>query len=180
MNIFVLNSEPYIAAREMCDKHVVKMIVESAQMLSTCHRVLDGSLEKRDSVSGKRKIDYYKLSDSRESILYKAAHLKHPCNIWIRESNANYKWLYDHFLALLSEYKWRYNKNHACGKLVDVLASTPINIPESRLTTFPQAMPDDCKGADAVQAYQTYYIKYKKDFATWKHRAVPSWFQAAC
>lgn len=179
MNIFVLDREPYIAAREMCDKHVVKMIVESAQMLSTCHRVLDGVAEKRDSVSGKRKIDYYKLNDSREHTLYKAAHLKHPCNIWLREGSANYKWLYDHFLALLSEYKWRYNKKHACEKLVDILATTPKNMVSESLTPFPQAMPDECKTDDPVQAYRNYYIQYKGKFATWKNRPTPNWFQTA-
>jgi len=179
MNIFVLSRDPYIAARDMCDKHVVKMIVESAQMLSTCHRMLDGTPEKRDSVSGKRQVQYYKLNDWRESHLYKAVHYKHPCNIWLRESMSNYYWLYNHFLALLSEYRWRYDKNHACEKLVDPLACVPVNIPEKGLTIFPQAMPDECKDSDVVQAYRKYYTRYKSDFATWKNRSTPIWFKEA-
>ena len=69
MNIFILNEDPVIAAQEQCDKHVVKMIVESAQMLSTVHRMLDGSIEQRPSKSGKRILKYYKLDDSREDTL---------------------------------------------------------------------------------------------------------------
>jgi len=180
MNIFVLDRDPSIAAKEMCDKHVVKMIVESAQMLSTCHRILDGSPEKRDSVSGKRKVVYYKLTDWREAHLYKAAHLKHPCNIWLTETVTNYNWLYKHFIALMTEYSNRYGKTHACAKLADPLAFVPFNIPNGPLTPFAQAMPDECKSDDVVEAYRNYYNKYKNQFATWKNRATPSWFKAAC
>lgn len=179
MNIFVLDRDPHTAAQEMCDKHVVKMIVESAQMLSTCHRMLDGAHERRDSISGKRKVDYYKLSDSRESHMYKAVHFKHPCNIWLRESKSNYFWLYNHFLGLLSEYTRRYGKNHACEKLVGTLSIAPKNLTDKALTTFAQAMPDECKDTDVVQAYRKYYNKYKSDFATWKNRSTPVWFKTA-
>ena len=176
MNIFVLSRDPYIAAREMCDKHVVKMIVESAQMLSTCHRMLDGIPEKRSSVSGKRMITYYKLDDWREQHLYKAVHYKHPCNVWLRENVSNYQWLYRHFLALLAEYRLRYGKEHACEKLIDPLAAVPFNINNGELTEFAQAMPDECKGSNVVEAYRNYYTKYKNTFATWKIRETPSWF----
>ena len=82
MNVFVLNKDPVIAAQEHCDKHVVKMIIESAQMLSTAHRMLDGKAEKRRSVSGKTIQQYYALSDDRENVLYKAVHKYHPCTVW--------------------------------------------------------------------------------------------------
>ena len=72
MNIFYLDSDPYVAAKMHCDKHVVKMILESAQMLSTAHRVLDG--------------DEY--ADERG--LYKMAHKNHPSTIWVRTSTDNY------------------------------------------------------------------------------------------
>jgi hypothetical protein len=177
MNIFVLSRDPHVAAREMCDKHVVKMIIESAQMLSTCHRMLDGVPEKRSSVSGKRQITYYKLDDWRESHLYKAVHYKHPCNIWLRENISNYFWLYNHFLGLLSEYRFRYNKQHACERLINPLAATPNNIPNGKLTEFAQAMPEECKSADVVASYRNYYNKYKQTFATWKGRDTPPWFK---
>ena len=69
MNVFVLDDDPVVAAQLQCDKHVVKMIVESAQMLSTIHRMLDGTKEKRPSKSGKRMVDYYRLHDEREDVL---------------------------------------------------------------------------------------------------------------
>ena len=96
MNIFILNNDPIIAAQEQCDKHVVKMIVESGQMLSTAHRMLDGTVERRPSKSGKTTVNYYKLNDEREDIMYKAVHFNHPCSIWSREGCCNYTWHYNH------------------------------------------------------------------------------------
>lgn len=177
MNIFVLDRDPIIAAIQMCDKHVVKMPTECAQMLSTCHRMADGELETRPSISGKRMVPYYRLDDWRESKLYKAVHFKHPCNIWLRESVNNYKWLHKHFGALLREYTLRYGKNHKCEELYDALAWVPNNIPFVSQTEFPQAMPDDCKTDNVVEAYRNYYTKYKKEFATWKSREIPAWFK---
>ena len=84
MNLFILNVDPIVAAQDQCDKHVVKMIVESAQMLSTVHRMLDGTETEKRSVSGKTMTKYYELSDDREDILYKACHFNHPCTIWTR------------------------------------------------------------------------------------------------
>jgi len=179
MNIFVLDRNPEIAAREMCDKHVVKMIVESAQMLSTCHRMLDGTYEKRPSISGKRMVPYYKLDDWREDTIYKAVHFKHPCNIWIRETSTNYNWLVKHFGALLREYNIRYGKHHKCESLFDAFVCLPDNITNGPLTEFAQAMPDDCKTTNVVEAYRNYYVKHKRDFATWKGREVPLWFTQA-
>jgi len=176
MNIFVLDRNPTIAAQQMCDKHVVKMIVESAQMLSTCHRMADGELETRPSVSGKRMVPYYRLDDWRESKLYKAVHFKHPCNIWLRESVNNYQWLFKHFGALLREYRLRYDKNHKCEDLYDALVWVPQNIPFIPQTEFAQAMPDEYKQKDVVLAYRSYYNKFKSDIAKWKSGYIPEWF----
>jgi hypothetical protein len=92
MNIFYLDRDPVIAAQMMCDKHVVKMILESAQMLSTAHRVLDG--------------DEY----ANKMGLYKLAHKNHPSTIWVRTSSENYRWLFNHYDALMQEYTYRYDK----------------------------------------------------------------------
>ena len=178
MNIFILDRDPHKAAAEMCDKHVVKMIVESAQMLSTAHRVLDGTVVKRPSVSGKRVLDYYELDDWREPVMYRAAHVKHPCNIWIRETTSNYYWLFNHFQALIAEYKLRYQKDHKCISMIDPLSTMPMKLNNGEITSYPQAMPDECKDDDVVQAYRNYYISYKKDFATWKSREAPTWFRS--
>ena len=108
MNIFILDNNPVKAAQMQCDKHVPKMVVESGQMLSTVHRMLDGKMERRLSKSGKVRVQYWKLADDRENILYKACHFNHPSTIWTRESIENYMWHYNHFAALCDEYTYRY------------------------------------------------------------------------
>jgi hypothetical protein len=101
MNIFFLSEDPYEAASMQVDRHVVKMILESAQLLSTAHRILDGD-------------DSGVLPDYRDTLFYRATHKNHPSARWIRESVENYNWLVDHFDGLLREYTHRYKKQHAC------------------------------------------------------------------
>ena len=179
MNIFVINKDPVIAAKEQCDRHVVKMIVESAQMLSTAHRMLDGIMERRPSKSGSM-IQYYKLDDDREGLLYKACHFNHPSTIWTRESRANYIWLYEHFTALCDEYTHRYGNVHMSDmKLRHVLKRIPDNVPNSSLTPFKLAMGSnpECMLSDPVESYRSYYKTKKTRFAMkWTKREVPSWF----
>ena len=158
MNIFYVDRDPIVSAQMMCDKHVVKMILESAQMLSTAHRVLDGD-EYADEVG-----------------LYKMAHKNHPSTIWVRSSVHNYMWLYVHMTALMDEYTYRYGKHHATERLLEPLKDCPKTIPTIDFTDPPQCMPDHCKSDDTVQSYQTYYILEKSDFATWKRREVPRWW----
>ena len=105
MNIFVLDKKPREAARQHCDKHVVKMIIESAQMLSTTHRLLDGKQTIKPSISGKRMVKYWEMDNQYdENLLYKAVHMKHPCTLWTMESNSNYYWHWELFNALCDEY----------------------------------------------------------------------------
>ena len=179
MNIFVLDRDPDKAARLMCDKHVVKMVTETAQLLSTAHRVLDGEVSLRPSVSGKRTVKYYELEDyEMDIILYKANHINHPCSVWVRETSSNYDWLWNHFVALCDEYHERYGRYHKSDlRLLQPLRNKPANIKAGPLTEFPQAMPDDCKQKDVALAYQTYYNKYKSGFAKWKFGLVPDWFE---
>ena len=160
MNIFYLDRSPSIAAEMHCDKHVVKMILESAQMLSTAHRVIDGD-EYADEVG-----------------LYKMAHKNHPSTIWTRTSTENYMWLNRLFGALCREYTYRYGKHHASERLLSPLAHVPNGLTYSGFTDPPQCMPEECKGDDTVLAYQKYYIVEKSDFARWKSRAIPEWFNA--
>jgi len=166
MNIFYLDRDPEIAAQMMCDKHVVKMILESAQMLCTAHRVLDGD----------------KYADKMG--LYKLAHKNHPSTIWVRSSFHNYRWLWQHMCALMEEYTYRYGKTHATSRLRDALLRPPKNISLSakgfslldRGGDPPQCMPAYCKGDDTVKAYQTYYIVEKSGFAKWTNRVPPKFF----
>lgn len=182
MNIFVLDNCPYEAARLQCDKHVVKMIVESAQMLSTAHRLLDGIEETQISKSG-RKQKYWFLPDAREDVLYKAVHMGHPCTIWTMESEANYRWHWQHFYALCEEYEYRYNKVHKTASLLDILQKTPNNIPEKEMTPFRLAMgsnPECMHEHDPVRSYREFYQTKQSRFAMkWTNRPIPDWFQVA-
>ena len=149
MNIFHLDNSPEQAAIYHNDKHVVKMILEAAQMLSTAHRVLDGD-ERADSLG-----------------LYKTAMKNHPCTIWVRETSDNYMWLYEHFYALCSEYTTRYGREHlSFTKLNDNLSKLPLNIAISHKTTMPQAMPDEYKCQDPIKAYRDYMVN-EKHYAKW-------------
>lgn len=182
MNIFVLSKDPAKAARFQCDKHVIKMIIESAQMLSTAHRVLDGV--KVVSKKNNRKITRFELFDDFElnAILYKAAHINHPCSRWVRASIQNYFWLYDHFVALCDEYTYRYNKIHATDKkLREILEYTPRNIPIRNRTPFALAMksnPECMHSLDPVRSYREFYQTKQDRFTMkWTNRDVPYWFK---
>jgi hypothetical protein len=175
MNIFVLDNNPKEAAQHHCDKHVVKMILESAQLLSTAHRIIDGEQYEGSSLSG-RKAKRWKLPDTRETALYQATHINHPCAVWCRETNQNYIWLYNLFIELMNEYTHRYSKLHKCAGMIPYLKNTPANITKGELTEFQKAMPEDCKVEDAVQSYRNYYIHYKNAFARWTNRNTPYWY----
>ena len=182
MNIFYLHKDPVIAAQMSCDKHVVKMILESAQLLSTCHRVLDGT-EYYDKTANGRKIKRWKHPNSNmEAVLYKAGWIKHPSTLWLFESAYNYLWLYRHMMALNEEYKKRYNhtKDHlAIQKLGDILKHPPKNAIWNKIASDPTpAMPDECKiPGDVVGSYRKYYIMKKQRFATWKAPSmIPEWY----
>lgn len=181
MNIFILDKDPITSAQLQCDKHVVKMIVESAQMLSTAHRMLDGTMERRPSKSGKMMVKYWKLDDERENVLYKAVHTGHPCTVWTMESNNNYNWHYVHFVALCDEYKYRYGKTHATDTLLrDALKTPPRNIPITYKTPFKLAMQSnpECMFDDPVKSYRAFYQTKQDRFKmVWTKREVPSWFE---
>ena len=176
MNIFVLDQDPKQAAKYMCDKHIVKMILESCQLLSTAHRVLDGT--KVEAITTKnRKYTRYIMNGDLETFLYKSTMINHPCTIWCRETSINYKWLATHNIQLLEEYYDRYQKIHASEKLSHWLYENfPQNIKYDHLTDFPLAMPDYCKVGNAVSSYRKYYIEEKERFAKWKNGNIPDWF----
>ena len=122
MNIFVLDENPLVAATDMCDKHVPKMIVESAQMLCTAHRVLDGT-SYIDYAKNGRKIQRWSHSTDSQggsTNLYKAAMVNHPCTKWVRESSDNYLWLSLHSIQLLKEFTTRFGGSHGSRSLVEM------------------------------------------------------------
>lgn len=176
MNIFVLDTDAVEAAKLHCDKHVVKMIVESAQMLSTAIRIIDGSPETRISARG-RSLKHWRLLDSRESLLYLPTHVNHPCSVWTRESAANYWWHLDLFEALCDEYFFRYGKIHKTDHILrKVLRKGPkTKFMQTDLQSFPICMQDAHKKSDAVESYRTYYREEKSSFARWTNRPIPEW-----
>ena len=161
MNIFFLDRYPHVAARYHCDKHVVKMIIETAQLLSTAHRVLDG--------------DNY--ADSHG--LYKRTHENHPCAMWARASMWNYRWLWSLLSGLCAEYTLRYGKTHATERMLDSLRLQPHNIPVGYAVDPPQCMPDEYKHLSAVSAYRAFYSGDKRRFAAWNHGPKPDWWEDA-
>lgn len=181
MNIFVLDTDPRVAAQLQCDKHVVKMIVESAQMLSTAHRMLDGALSLEANASGRR-IKRWRLADTeQDALLYKAVHMNHPCTVWTRETAGNYDWHYAHFVALCNEYTYRYGKIHATETLLrTALMTRPMNIDPRGPTQFALAMkaqPQCMHSDDSVRSYREFYRTKKERFSmVWSNREVPTWF----
>jgi hypothetical protein len=177
MNIFYLNPNPKVCAEMHLDKHVVKMIIEYAQLMSTAHRVLDGE-QYTDKTANNRSIQRWRMKNEMvEQALMKASHVNHPSNIWVRASKQNYIWLLKMWLHLLAEYTHRYGKQHACEKYIDVLYNAPKNIPNAPFTEPTPAMPDIYKVTnDSIKSYQNYYIHDKARFANWKNRETPEWF----
>ena len=195
MNIFYLSEDPRQAAEWMVDKHVVKMILETAQILSTVHRVIDGQeVEVTYKIPAKvvempfegttitkpakmRKKKVWVLEDNRNDILYAATHINHPSTVWARQSVENYNWLVDHLFALGDEYTYRYGKRHATiTKLGLTLQSPPFALKEWDATLMPSCMPDECKiSTDPVMNYREYYRTSKASMHSWKKRDVPYW-----
>lgn len=156
MNIFYIDKNPTVAAMAMSNKHIVKMLLETAQILCTAHRVLDGRPYTHISAKG-RKIKRYDhpLYHNR---LYHSAYANHPCNVWVRQSVNNYNWTYEHFASLCSEYRKRFNRVHkADDQLLVRLSFAPINIPDVPMTQPAQAMPIKYHSDDPIVAYRTYY-----------------------
>jgi hypothetical protein len=176
MNIFYIDENPVQAAQWMVDKHVVKMILESAQLLSTAHRLLDGEEYVGQTPTG-RKAKRWRLHDAREPVVYSATHINHPSCVWTRSSVENYNWLVDHFFALMAEYTYRYDKEHKCfGELSYMLQSPPKNLKDWDMTPMPSAMDDKYKiSNDALTNYRNYYKLGKERMHSWKRREPPEW-----
>lgn len=179
MNIFYLDESPRQCAEWMVDKHVVKMILETAQLLSTAHRVLDGheQIITVDSNGKSRRKRVWHLGDDRDRVLYSATHINHPSAVWCRQSVENYNWLVDHLFALSDEYTYRYSKKHATIEKLGVqIASPPLNLKEWDWTPMPSCMDEQYKvGNDPIANYRNYYKYGKASMHSWKNRTPPDW-----
>jgi hypothetical protein len=177
MNIFYLDHDVEKCAREHNDKHVVKMILEYGQLMSTAHRVLDG-YSYLDKTSNGRKIKRWRLDDEREEVLWKASHVNHPSGVWARANGFNYMWLKDLWIETLKEYTYRYGKAHSAERMRRYFVQSPRNISwNSKFYQPTPAMPDKyIIEGDSVTSYRNYYIGHKQHLASWKKREIPEWF----
>ena len=151
MNIFVLDSDPKVSAKMLCDKHVIKMILESCQILCTVAHGL--------------KIP---------NVPYRATHQNHPCTIWASNNRANAKWLYEHLEEMCDEYTLRYQKTHKSSYFLPFFQDDLLpRMNPGTMTPFAQAMPEQYRNKDAVIAYRAYYVAEKQTIATWKVPSFP-------
>lgn len=158
MNIFVVNQDPVIAAQSLCDRHVPKMLLESAQLLCSAFHT-NGPLVL--------------------NIPYKLSYKNHHCTKWARQSTDNFNWLLQHAKGIASEFNLRFNKLHSCEKILSWCEQnmSELAFPATSLTDFAQAMPVTYKNKDVVKAYRAYYKTDKSRFARWsKGRSAPDWW----
>ena len=152
MNIFVLDKDIEKCARYHCDQHVVKMILESVQILCTA------------------------LNKKGFSTPYKSTHVKHPCVLWVEHSYDNFTWLAKLALALNNEYRYRYDKTQDHKSITVLNEISGLHYESRGLTEFAQAMPDKYKvTGSAVDAYRQFYLGEKMRFARWTKRPAPHW-----
>jgi len=154
MNIFFLDYDIKQCAKDHCDKHCVKMILETAQLLCSAHHMTD---------------------QVTDQVPYKLAHKNHPCSLWVRESLSNYLYLCELGLELCHEYTLRYGKRHKSQDVIEWCVVNKVNINDKGFTCPPKAMPDEYKVDDVVQSYRNYYVGEKIKFAKWKSGYYPVW-----
>ena len=156
MNIFLLDTDTRKCAQYHCDKHVVKMILETAQLLCGVHHMTD---------------------QVTDQVPYKLSHKNHPCAIWSRESLSNYLYLCDLGLELCKEYTYRYGKRHKSQDVIEWCVTNKPNICDKEFTEPARAMPNEYKVDSVVESYRNYYIGEKSKIAVWKNREIPEWFK---
>jgi hypothetical protein len=156
MNIFVLDKNPKQCAIYHNNRHCIKQLLETAQLLCGVHWMTEGG---------------------QYEIPYKLSHKNHPCAIWARECYENYIWLCDLGLELCVEYTYRYGKRHKSQDIIEWCLLNRPNISEKGdITPFALAMPDECKVGTAIDSYRKYYQVEKRNLANWKNREVPEWY----
>lgn len=153
MNIFAVDHDPYAAARALHDRHVVKMALETAQVLCTVAHGLGIAAP------------------------YKSTHKNHPCTLWAKECQGNAAWLWCHGVALCEEYTHRFKKIHACERVIRDLHIITLMVPPHDMTPPPQVMPDEYRSDDAVDAYRRMYRATKVQGNRWTKREPPAWLE---
>jgi hypothetical protein len=159
MNIFVLDWDVKKCAEYHNDKHVIKMILESSQLLCGVHHMTSSN------------------PTSTLQVPYKLSHKNHPCSIWARESLTNYFWLCELGLELSKEYSYRYGKRHKSQDVIEWCITNKPTIVDKGFTEPARAMPDMYKVKSVVESYRNYYNGEKASFSKWKNRETPYWFK---
>lgn len=162
MNIFFLDFSPSQCAQAHCDKHVIKMILETAQLLSTVKHKLEPA------------------DHPHKEVWYKPTHARHPCTLWVGETAQNYAWTVELLHSLLEEYTYRYGKQHKTSERLHALSKVPEVLMRRSLgmTTLPKVMPEVYHDTgNIVEAYRAYYKAEKRSFAKWTRRETPYWFK---
>jgi hypothetical protein len=176
MNIFCLDENPQLCAKYHCNKHVVKMITEHNQMLTTNLYILNGLSKEEINHSTFNNFPRKNADGSQNP--YRIVHVNHPCTKWLRASKFNTLWLLLMNKYLCDEYLERYGKKHK-GNIINNWLMQKYNsmylFGEPHLMKHVQAMPKDVKNENAVIAYRQYYVKYKSHFAKWKDFQ-PEWY----
>jgi len=187
MNIFHLDKDPILSAEYMCDKHIVKMMLETNQLLCTAHWVgWQLMMSPPPDLRGKRLKEWLKDRIPHPDLVppYSMTHVNHPSAVWTRQCWGNYNWLVRHGLGLCREYTRRYGRVSKSEEVTHWLDRRPppkfvgpsLDSPTS-MTPFATAMPDEYKvPGDPVQSYRNYYLGSKSRFAKWKYTSPPPWW----
>lgn len=190
MNIFYIARSPRAAAQAHCDKHVVKMILETAQLLSTAWHVAAPDSVSTDTVATDPLFRSWMPNDAKfqhgvayylgNQKIYAPTHEHHPSALWVRESRAAYDWAWQLGQELLDEYTYRYGREHASRHALRTLEFPPPGLPDDPLTEPPVAMPDHCVVevdgyVDALASYRNYYRTEKARMLTYTRRPPPDW-----
>jgi len=157
MNIFATHQDPYLSAKVLPDKHIVKMPLESCQMLAIIYSkwYYDwGTLPKADGTPYSTK---------------KGAFRNHPSTKWAGSSIYNTAWLIQHGCCLADEYQRRYGKIHTCSKALFEAKKIFHRKTNKAITcwgmaeNFSRAMPDEWKCDDSIDTFTAYkrYIASK-------------------
>jgi hypothetical protein len=171
MNIFVLHEQPRLAAQYYCDKHTPKLVIELAQLICTAMQ-FRGLTYKQYPVE--------QIEWEPGTVGYKNTHVNHPASVWLRATDENLMWAWEHFIALSDEYTKRYKKIHKTTQKLCHMSSyapIPFSADYTKHTPFVQCMPEKYRiSGDAITAYRNYYIGEKSKFAKWNYTKMPDWF----
>ncbi len=187
MNLFILDKNPKRCARDHCDRHIVKMPLETAQMLVSAFWVWNSVTNLKEMRAAAndgtflRQVfgDFPRTKTDGTPDPWGLSHCNHPCTIWVRTNYRNFLWALDLGEELALEYSRRYGRTHAVVPIFEWIRKQEIPAPKAyRRTAFAQAMPDECKiPGDAVAAYRNYYKLHKARFAVWKYSPTPDWWK---